>query len=99
MVLLVVHDRGYADLQSLKYRAGDSCTALDCKLYSVNFQLNPQLLTQSLSQNIKTRRVSEGRPHEFPRSRVGLGFYAEGFRIGSQSTIPANSHKFEFKTG
>ena len=39
--------------------------------------------TKSLSQNIKTRRVSEGRPHEFPRSRVGLGFYAEGFRIGS----------------
>lgn len=61
MVLLVMHDRGYADLQSLKYRAGDSCTALDCKLYSVNFQLSPQLLTQS--------------------------------------TIPANSHKFEFKTG
>ena len=42
-------------------------------------------LTKSLSQNIKTRSVSEGRPHEFPRSRVGLGFYAEGFRIGSKA--------------
>ena len=44
--------------------------------------------TKSLSQNIKTRRVSEGRPHEFPRSRVGLRFYAEGFRIGSKTTTP-----------
>ena len=34
--------------------------------------------------------VSERRPHGFPRSRVGLGFYAEGFRIGSKSSQPCS---------